>query len=115
MARNIMKLRTALEFAKFHSPDIRDAVVNCIKQIDKDMEEVEYTDSIDCTQAFRELDDCITDFENKDSKNVEVVVANGEEDSHEVDREAPLVFDMNDEVDRVTRPNTDNDDDDIES
>lgn len=117
MIRHINELKTALEFARFASPDIRDAVSTCIKHIAADMEEVEYEDSVATAQAFKALAGCIAEFENP---NGEVTAAsdNSDEDEHEVDRETPVEFDIDDEIEHVIKkPSTsdESDDDDIEA
>jgi hypothetical protein len=119
MVRHINELKVALEFARFTSPDIRDAVSNCIKHIAADMEEVEYEDSIATGTAFKELAACISDFENKDADGSTAVAApNGDE--HEVDRETPSdTYDVDEEIEHViARPSASGDsdeDDDIET
>lgn len=114
MARHINELKNALEFARFQSPDIRDAVSNCIKNIAADMEEVEYEDSIGTITAFRELSACIADFENPNKPQL-VAESTGDED---VDRDVPVddVVDIPDEIEHAIERSISNDidDDDID-
>lgn len=116
MVRHINELKVALEFARFASPDIRDAVSTCIKHIAADMEEVEYEDSTATVAAFKALSGCIAEYENQDAVTA-APVENGD-DVHEVDRDTPVEFDIDDEIDHVIqRPSSgeSDEDDDIET
>lgn len=96
-AQMINRFRSALEFATFRSPEIRDAVSNAIKELAADMEEVEFTLAIPTIQAFKQIDAAISDFENPNAAPVEIAPA------EEIDRETPTEFDVGVEVDEVLR------------
>lgn len=113
----VAQLRNALEFARFSSPEIRDATADCIKILSADLDEVEYDCAVNVTIAFKTLNDAITNFENSDADTSTPVITREDKeiDKHE---EKELVFDISDEVDRVlsapSKSNTDIDDEDID-
>lgn len=110
MPQIVDQLRSALEFASFRSPDIRDAVTSCIKELAKDMSHVEFEPDIRTIQVFKELGAVISEFENQ----FIVVVAPGAD--HEVDRDGPVDFIISEEIEHViSKPKiVSTDDDDIE-
>ena len=100
----ITRLKTALEFARFADPNIREAAVDAINELALDMDELEFEEAASTRAVFARLDAAISDFENKDNP----VVVTPSEDIDEAP-ESVQVVEAETEVDAVIPVELDDD------